>query len=431
MTTVVVGGGPAGLAATYALAGKDVVLLEPEEELGGLCRSFRVADCIFDLGGHAFFTKDGGIERLLFKELGVECYTQPRNAWVSAYGRFVRYPFQAHLHGLPPHVVDDCVNGILAAADRPSVIPANFEEWIHSKFGAGIAEHFMVPYNRKLWGFPLTEIAATWTQERIVQPEVDQVLIGARGDRDHRDFPNATVRYPTVGGFAELYRPLMDFAAPFRQRAALSQLDLKRHEVITDSGERLRFDHVISTMPLIDLISASRSMDPGLSEASSRLRYNSLALVSLVFDKPPPEPVASFQRIYCADPSVPFHKLVLNNNSSPYAASATGFGVQAEISYSIAKDLPDEPLAESVEAALRAIGAADESASVTACDIRRVKYAYPVQQTDTRSVVDKIDAFYREHGVLLAGRFAEWKYINSDGAVRRGLSAADLVLEAG
>lgn len=428
MTTVVVGGGPAGLAATYALAGQDVVLLEPDEELGGLCRSFCVADCVFDLGGHAFFTKDEGVERLIFSELGVECYTQPRNAWVSAYDRFVRYPFQAHLHGLPEHVVEDCVNGILAAAERPSAAPANFEEWVYSKFGTGIAEHFMLPYNRKLWGFPLTEIAPTWTQERIVQPEVTQVLTGARKDRDHRDFPNATVRYPAAGGFVELYRPLIDFAMCFRRRAALWQLDLKRHEVITDSGDRLRFDHLISTMPLIDLVSASRFMDPALREASSRLRYNSLALVSLVFDKPPPDPVASFQRIYCADASVPFHKLVLNNTSSPYTASATGFGVQAEVSYSVAKDISHESFAEFVEAAVRDIGAADERASVIACDIRHIKYAYPVQQADTRSIVDTIEAFYRPHGVFLAGRFGEWKYINSDGAVRRGLSAADLVL---
>lgn len=430
MTTVVVGGGPAGLAATYALAGKDVLLLEPEEELAGLCRSFRVAACTFDLGGHAFFTKDSGIEHLLFQELGVECHTQPRNAWVSAYDRYVRYPFQAHLYGLPSDIVQDCVSGILAAADRPSGIPANFQEWVYSKFGTGIAEHFMLPYNRKLWGFPLTEIAASWTQERVVQPEVEQVLVGARGERDHRDFPNATVRYPSTGGFAELYRPLMEFAAPLRRRSALRELDLKRHEIIIDSGDRLRFDHVISTMPLIDLVSASKPVDPALAEMSAQLRYNSLVLVSLVFDKPPPDPVASFQRIYCADPSVPFHKLVLNNNSSPYTASAAGFGVQAEISYSVAKSQPDEPLAESVETAIRAIGAADESASVIAHDIRHVKYAYPVQQADTRSIVNKIEAFYRAHGVLLAGRFAEWKYINSDGAVRRGLSAADLVLGA-
>ncbi|HUC22367.1 MAG TPA: FAD-dependent oxidoreductase [Streptosporangiaceae bacterium] len=427
MTTVVVGGGPAGLAATYALAGQDVVLLEPDVELGGLCRSFCVADCIFDLGGHAFFTKDAGVDRLISSELGVDCHTQPRNAWVSAYDRFVRYPFQAHLHGLPENVIEDCVNGILDAAEHPSAVPANFEEWVYAKFGAGIAEHFMLPYNRKLWGFPLTEIAPTWTQERIVQPEVQQVLTGARNDRDHRDFPNATVRYPSAGGFIELYRPLIDFAMRFRRRAALCELDLKRHEVITDSGDRLRFDHLISTMPLIELVAASKFVDPALSAASSTLRYNSLALVSLVFDRPPQGPVARFHRIYCADASVPFHKLVLNNNSSPYTASAAGFGVQAEVSYSVAKNLPDEPLAEAVEAAIRNIGAADERASVIACDIRHVKYAYPVQQADTRSIVETIAAFYRAHDVFLAGRFGEWKYINSDGAVRRGLSAADLV----
>ena len=46
----------------------------------------------------------------------------------------------------------------------------NFEEFILKSFGPGISEHFMLPYNRKLWGRDLKRMAADWTSERSRQP---------------------------------------------------------------------------------------------------------------------------------------------------------------------------------------------------------------------------------------------------------------------
>ena len=35
--------------------------------------------------------------------------------------------------------------------------PENFEEFIYQIWGAGIAKHFAIPYNQKLWTVPLTK----------------------------------------------------------------------------------------------------------------------------------------------------------------------------------------------------------------------------------------------------------------------------------
>lgn len=52
---IIIGAGPAGLSAGYFLKDKPFLILEKEEDTGGLCRSFALADTIFDYGGHAFF----------------------------------------------------------------------------------------------------------------------------------------------------------------------------------------------------------------------------------------------------------------------------------------------------------------------------------------------------------------------------------------
>src|SRR5204862_2403004 len=40
--------------------------------------------------------------------------------------------------------------------------PRNFEEFIYQVWGAGIAKHFAIPYNRKLWAVPLAEMETSW-----------------------------------------------------------------------------------------------------------------------------------------------------------------------------------------------------------------------------------------------------------------------------
>ena len=58
-TTLVLGGGPAGLTAGYLLGklGRDVLVLEAEDQVGGLAKTVERDGYRFDLGGHRFFTK--------------------------------------------------------------------------------------------------------------------------------------------------------------------------------------------------------------------------------------------------------------------------------------------------------------------------------------------------------------------------------------
>ena len=64
--TLILGAGPAGLTAGYLLAelGRPVVVLEAEEQVGGLAKTVVRDGYRFDLGGHRFFTKCPEVESL-------------------------------------------------------------------------------------------------------------------------------------------------------------------------------------------------------------------------------------------------------------------------------------------------------------------------------------------------------------------------------
>ena len=63
---MILGGGPAGLTAGYLLAkqGLPVIVLEAEDQVGGIAKTAVRDGYRFDLGGHRFFTKAKEVDDL-------------------------------------------------------------------------------------------------------------------------------------------------------------------------------------------------------------------------------------------------------------------------------------------------------------------------------------------------------------------------------
>jgi len=416
---VIIGAGPAGLAAASALSSPHIVL-EQLDAPGGLCRSFQVGKSTFDFGGHAFFTSDQEVRDLIERHAAQPLYKQPRAAWIWSHGTYLRYPFQANLAGLPTSVIEDCLVGLL---ERPTDAgDGSFSDWLLRTFGPGVHRHFLEPYNQKVWAYPLSSIVPLWAGERIVQPNTRAIIRGALAETHFDDFPNAEVRYPAQGGFFELFRPLSERAsAQTRLGVAAQTLDLAGRKVLTGQGEPIAYDRVISTMPLPELVRISKGVPTDISQAALELDHNSLILVSISARAPQAQ---ARHRIYCADPDVLFHKLVFNETSSPALAAQGVVSIQAEISYSHHKPVAaGEALANTVSTLLR-MGVLNDPSQIECTDVRQVEFGYPVYTRRSITAARKICDYFEDHGVLSIGRFGEWAYINSDGAVRRGLDAA-------
>src|SRR5215212_7128335 len=78
--TVILGGGPAGLTAGYLLAkkGLPVVVLEAENQVGGIAKTAVRDGYRFDLGGHRFFTKVKEVDDLWHEIMREEFLERPR-----------------------------------------------------------------------------------------------------------------------------------------------------------------------------------------------------------------------------------------------------------------------------------------------------------------------------------------------------------------
>ncbi|MGE0159690.1 MAG: NAD(P)/FAD-dependent oxidoreductase [Gemmatimonadales bacterium] len=483
-SVVVLGAGPTGLSAAYHL-GARALLLDREASVGGLCRSIEADGFTFDMAGHIMFSNDPYVHHLYRMLLGSNVHWQEREAWVYSKGVHTRYPFQGSLHGLPPEVIEECLVGAIDArhgdwrraleasrsnghshgrsnghanghapscgphpddaplrdccadgileADLPRESlgngdePRDFEEFIYRVWGAGIAKHFAIPYNRKLWTVPLSEMETSWLQGRVPLPDLASIVRGALHPSPRPMGPNARFGYPKRGGF----QALMDGFLPHLQgevrlRSEVVAISPTRRSLTLRNGAEIRYDALVSTMPLPELIRRIvPEAPPSVRRAARGLKHVSCRCVNLGVGR---AGLTEKHWTYYPEDTV-FHRIFFQGNASPECNPPGGFGLTCEITHSPAKPLPcdgDDLIRRCIDDCRR-VGVLQDGDPILTANQVDIPYAYVVYDHGRTERVRLIRTWLADHAILLAGRYSEWEYYNSDHAFLAGKKAAEAV----
>lgn len=422
---LIVGAGPAGLALASKYPGA-ARILEAADEVGGLCRSIEFGDGVFDLGGHSFHTPYAEVSQFVERLMGGRWHSQRRDARVSMNGELIDYPFQTHFMQLSnAALVAEC-REYLPPSGRPSTA-SDFEEWIVERFGAGIARHFMLPYNRKLWARDLKRIACDWVGERIAETYSKGAQTAERGRQPLQS--DSWVSYPADGGFVEIYRAMANLCGPIELSSEVCEIDPINKIARTGDGRTWPWTRLASTMPLPGLVRALDGCPADLIADVDRLEFVSLKVLLILIGAPL---AAQPQRIYLPDPAVPPHKVAFNHTSSPALRSRPAHAIMGEISYSEEKparsdaDLQSATLDWLIDSRL-----VRSAADVAEFRVEDIRFAYPVYTHDRPAILARIRAYLEPFGIYSFGRFGGWDYVNSDACIWQGWNLASRLAAEG
>jgi protoporphyrinogen oxidase len=420
----ILGGGVSGIALAAHL-GPDVDVLEKASRIGGLCGTIVEDGFTFDAAGpHIMFSKNKDVLKLMIEVLGDNVHQNRRENRIYFKGSLVKYPFENDLASLPKEDNFECIYSYIVNP-RADEVPASLAQWSYATFGAGISEKYFIPYNAKIWNYDPEKIGLEFVA-RIPKPPMEDVLKSAIGISTEGYLHQLYYSYPTVGGFEQIVH---GFAKRVRGDIRTSwpvasvEKTGERWRVVSASGEERSYKHLVSTLPIHELLKVWKDAPAAVHETLPPLRYNSLLNVLIGCRT---DPGHDYTALYVPDMELLFHRLSFPKAFSEKCVPPGGSSIMAEITANEGDgiwELTDEALIERVVREVESIGFVDP-ASIVYKRVARFKYGYPVYDLDYRRNVTAMREAVAATGLRILGRFAQFDYINSDVCVERALALA-------
>jgi protoporphyrinogen oxidase len=425
---VVLGAGLAGLSAAYHLQEDcDVSVLEREDRPGGLCRSVVKDGFTFDLTGHLLHLRRPEIRALVEKLIPEDRFVKiDRKAFIHSHGTFTPYPFQVNTHGLPAEVVAECLVGFVEATRAGPVSTGeaeriSFKEWVERTFGAGIARHFMIPYNEKLWLTDLQEVTCDWVSWSIPRPSLSEVVDGALGISRKAFGYNPSFLYPRRGGIQVLPDALAARVRNITFGSEAVSIDPQRRTVSTRSGETLPYERLVSTLPLPRLLAIAKGLPSWMSEAARMMRHVAVINLNLGLDRLV-EPDRHW--VYFPERDFVFYRAGFPASFTPEAAPAGCSSIYVEIAARPGEPWDEQRLYEQARAGLIRAGILRGSDRIVTRTAFYINPAYVIYDRHRREILPRVHAELARHGIHSIGRYGGWYYNSMEDSMADGRTLA-------
>lgn len=444
----VLGAGPAGIAAAYALTkGKaKVEVLERAPVAGGNSTSFRIDGIWCDYGSHRFHpVADENVLADVKALLGDDLFLQPRHGRIRLGGRWIHFPLklQDALLKLPPAFAASLIGDmILKKFRKKSTGPRSFSSVLYDGLGPTISENFYFPYVRKLWGLDPDKLAVTLAERRVSGSSIGKILgkmlrmiPGLRGETTGRFY------YPREG-FGQISKSMVAAAegqgAGFCFGVNITRIEREGTRVtgiVTKDGEtetRHAPDQVYSTIPLTTVV---KLMDPPpppeVMMAAEAIRFRGMILVYLILET---DRFTEYDAHYFPELSIPISRMSEPKNYNSATEPKGRTILCAELPCDPGEkwwDMTDEELGKQYCEWLGNLGL-PVKVPVIRTETRRIAHAYPVYDLDYQRHFETVDNWLSSlDGFLSFGRQGLFAHDNTHHAFAMAYAASDVLTEKG
>lgn len=430
---VVIGAGPAGLGVGWRLTElgvDDFVIYEKTDHVGGLATSYRDgAGFTWDVGGHVLHSHYPYFDRMFEEVMQGDYYTHERESWVWIYNRFVPYPFQNNIHRLPAKVLQECLHGLREVAKEKAGKPHSFAEWSVSLYGKGIAKHFLLPYNRKVWAYPPEKMSYQWVADRVASVDMRRVEENIKRNRDDVSWgPNAVFRFPKNGGTGEIWNRVAErFPKNIKLDHEVTKINAREKTIHFSDGTKDEFDVLFTTIPLDLLTQKVRGID---LPTATPLHHSSVTIVGIGIAGEAPLHLASKCWMYFPQNSAPFFRATVFSHYSKYNAPNGSWSLMTEIASSRYVRLPKGDIGELALEGARHTKLMPKGSKIEDLWVFHSEYGYPTPTLGRDLYLQKVLPQLQRFGIFSRGRFGGWKYevSNQDHAFMQGVEWANHVV---
>jgi protoporphyrinogen oxidase len=430
-TTVILGGGLAGLSTGYVLAnsGIPVVVLESDS---------------FDLGGHRFITKKEKIRYFVLDLLGGDFLTVARKSKIYMCRKFFDYPLKPlnALFGLGmpttlKAITDYSREKIKSFVSHP--VDISLEDWVVSNFGRTMFNLYFKEYSEKVWGIECKRISKEWVSERIKGLSLGIAIKNAFFKFSGQEVDTLADKfiYPLqgIGQISDTLRAKIEKENPVFTNTRIAEIH--HEDFFVKSITAINYGQIytvegrefVSSIPLTNLLQMLSPPAPdGILKAASQLRYRDLVIVVIMLNR---ERVTDLTWMYLPERDIPLGRIHEPKNWSPRMAPEGKTHIVSEF-FCFEGDTiwnsSDEELITTTIKQLESLGLVKKEEVFDSCVVRIPK-AYPLLEVGYTEHYNKILRYLKNFENLhISGRSGMYRYYNMDYAIESGIEAAENIL---
>jgi protoporphyrinogen oxidase len=391
--SLIIGAGVTGLATANFLPDKDYLVLEAEQEIGGYCKTVKQDGFVWDYSGHFFHFRNPEIERYLLDRMEDDKIEVVNKQSKILYGdRLIEFPFQKNIHQLPKEDFIDCLYGLFCRNEEGA---SNFKEMLYSKFGEGICERFLVPYNEKLYACDLTQLDPDAMGRFFPYANPEEIIRNFR--RPDNASYNSTFTYPSGGAIQ--YINALKSEIPDDQislNEALIELDLE-NRIATTTKRKIGYQHLFSSAPFPRLLSIA-----GLQQQPHMYTSNKVAIFNLGFDRKGWE---DLHWLYFPEKKYPFYRVGFYDN----IFDTDRMSLYVEIGLSTEASVDADEMLKQVLAGLKEAEITTDHRLISSHHIILDPAYVHITQASIEQVTTTRKAL-KAQGVYSMGRYGGWTY---------------------
>lgn len=428
----ILGAGMSGFGAAHHFHNEGVksVIYEKRSHHGGHTSSAKYdGGFIFDEGPHISFTKNERMQELFAESVNQE-YETP-NASVNNYwqGYWIKHPAQCNLYGLPTDLVTDILKDFIHAEQNEYGEIKNYKDWLIASFGETFAQTYPMQYGLKYHTTPAENMSTDWLGPRLYRPALNEVLRGALSPSTPDVHYVSHFRYPTHNGFVS-YLDLFVKQAEIKLDHCLTQIDPSKKELQFSNGAIVPYHHVISSLPLPELIPMILNTPADVLEAAEKLACTTCVNVNIGLNR---ANISDSHWTYFYDQDFSFSRLSYPHMLSPNTVPPGAGSIQAEVYYSKKyrplNRTPEELIPVVVED-LKRCQLIREDDEILFQNATLTSYANIIFDLDRADALATVHGYLDDLQIAYCGRYGEWGYQWTDEAFMSGETAAQNVLRS-
>ena len=427
---VVLGSGMAGFGAAHRLHAEGIapVMYDKNGYYGGHTASFRSENgFLFDVGPHISFTKDSRIQNLFAESVDQQFETIQINLNNYWRGYWPKHPVQLHLNGMPEDVVVKVIADFVEERQQPERPVNNYADWLLASFGKTFAELFPMTYTRKYHLTTAENMSTDWLGPRLYRPSLEELLRGALSASVPHVHYITHFRYPSAGGFMNYLNKFLPMGN-LKLMHELVSIDPRTHELRFSNGHATKYDGLVSSIPLPDVIRMIEGAPKDVVDASRRLACSTCVLVNIGVAR---ADLSEAHMTYFYDEDICFTRLGFPHMLSARNVPLGTGSIQAEVyfsdKYKPLTGSPDDWI-EPVIRDLRKCGLLRENDRVLFKQAMLLKYANIIFDLDRAAALKTVHGYLDDIGISYCGRYGDWGYMWTDESFISGEKAADRAL---